>query len=61
MKSRCKVLLFSHTNYFVNASLPSAPVVDFIQTDWDSAIAWSGKTFCADKEIYALDINGDRK
>ena len=45
----------------MNDSLLSAPVVDFIQTDWDSAIAWSGKTFCADKEIYALDINGDRK
>ena len=61
MKYRCIFFLFSHQNYFVNASLPSAPVVDFIQTDWDYAITWSGKTFCADKEIYALDINGDKK
>ena len=38
-----------------------APVVDYVQTDWDSEIKWNGTKFCVDKEIYALDANGDNK
>ena len=30
-------------------------MVDFIQIDWE------GQPFCADKEIYAVDVNKDER
>ena len=36
------------TNFFI-----SAPVIDLVQTDWRD------EPFCADKEIYTVDVNND--
>ena len=37
-----------------------APLVNFVKTDWESKSVWDDE-FCTDKELYAVDANGDNK
>ena len=38
-----------------------APSVGFVQVDFNSSAEWEGQTFCADKEIYVTDADGNDK
>ena len=39
----------------------AAPLVDFVQIDFNSSDNWEGQTFCEDKEVFVMDANGDSK
>ena len=38
-----------------------APLIDFVQVDFNSTVEWEGQTFCVDKEIYVTDADGNEK
>ena len=39
----------------------TAPYIDFVQVDFNSTAEWGGETFCADKEIYVMNVAGNNK
>ena len=45
----------------LDLALFTAPLIDFVQVDWNSTEFWDGMNFCADKEVYAFDANGNKK
>ena len=48
-------------NIFFILLNPTAPYIDFVQVDFNSTAEWGGETFCADKEIYVADADGNNK
>ena len=46
--------------FYAEIFIPTAPTVNFVQVDWSSEERWH-KKFCVNKELYAVDANGDNK
>ena len=60
------VLPSSNTPFFLSMKInlnifPTAPLVDFVQVDFNSTVEWEGRTFCEDKDVFVMDTNGDSK